>query len=174
MRTPPPTVGDQFGRWTVAGESFMRDPGHRSIPCQCACGTTQDVLVFALRNGKSESCGCLKREQVATLVQRTRWKDSHGRAAGDRHPLYKLWQRIRRRCYDPGHDKYEWYGGRGIGVYEPWREDAGAFCDWIEDNLGERPEGFSIDRIDPDGNYEPGNLRWASSHDQRVNRRLLR
>lgn len=146
----------------------MSDPGHRVVPCRCDCGIERDVLVFALRSGKSTSCGCLKREQVGTLVKRTRWRDSHGRS---KDPLYLLWKRIRTRCYDPRSDSYPWYGSVGIGVYEPWRTDAGAFIDYIERELGPRPSGMSLDRIDPFGNYEPGNLRWATQQQQVTNTR---
>lgn len=173
-RTPPPVVGEQFGRWTVVGASFMRGSGHRMVRCRCECGTEQDVLVFALRKGTSRSCGCAKREQVASLAARTRWKDSHGYAAAGRHPLYSLWLRINKRCHNPRAHNYQWYGARGISVYEPWRNDAGAFIDWIERNLGPRPEGKSLDRIDNDGNYEPGNLRWATPSEQRRNSRRRR
>jgi Staphylococcus phage HNH endonuclease len=126
------------------------------------------VLVFALRNGKSQSCGCLKREQVGTLVSRTRWQGSHGLS---RHPLYQLWKRVNRRCYDTTAHNYRWYGGRGISVWEPWRHDAGVFIEYVEQNMGPRPDGMSLDRRDNDGNYEPGNLRWATALEQAKNRR---
>ena len=125
--------------------------------------------MFALRNGKSQSCGCLKREQVATLAQRT--LTTHGRAAGNKDPLYRLWLRINKRCYDTSAHNYRWYGARGISVWEPWRHDAGAFIEYVEQNLGPRPEGMTLDRTDNDGNYEPGNLRWADWLTQARNRR---
>jgi hypothetical protein len=151
----------------------MKDAGHRAVPCACACGTRQDVLVFSLRNGTSQSCGCLKREQVATLAQRT--LTTHGRAGGGGDPLYRLWRRINRRCYDPNSTQYRWYGARGISVWEPWRHDAGAFIAYIEQHLGPRPAGMSLDREDNDGNYEPGNLRWATQYEQVHNsRRVLK
>jgi hypothetical protein len=149
----------------------MRDPGHRVTPCRCDCGTERDVLTFLLVSGRSQSCGCLKREQVSTLVKRTRWKDSHGRSGT---PLYQLWRRIRRRCYDPKAHNYRYYGGRGITVCDAWRNDAGAFIAWIEANLGPCPPGRSLDRVNNDGNYEPGNLRWATRSQQVRNRRAAR
>lgn len=171
-RTAPPAVGQKFGRWTVAGESFMQSPGHRAVPCICDCGTAQSVLVFALRNGKSSSCGCWKAERTKTIVSETRWKDSHGRAAGGKDPLYRLWLRIRKRCYNPKAHNYRWYGGRGIQVHEPWRTDPEGFISYIERELGPRPSPqHSIDRIDNDGHYEPGNLRWATPVEQARNTR---
>lgn len=163
----PPTIGERFGRWEVVGESFFASPGHRVVPCRCACGAERSVLVFQLRRGRSSSCGCLKREQVATLVSRTRWKDSHGLG---HHPLYGTWKAMRRRCHDPGADNYDRYGGRGIEVYEPWFTDPGAFIDYVEAELGPRPEGTTLDRIDNDGDYRPGNLRWATPAQQIANR----
>src|SRR5215469_10968047 len=166
-RTSPPLLGERFGRWTVIGESLMRDPGHRVVPCRCDCGTERTVLVFALRS-KSASCGCWKAERARTIVSEFRWKDSHGRS---KDPLYKLWTRIKRRCHNPDAHNYKWYGARGIAVYEPWRTDAGALIAYIEEHLGPRPEGCSLDRIDNDGDYAPGNIRWATRAVQVSNRR---
>ncbi len=145
----------------------MLDPGHRAVQCRCDCGTERAVLVFALRNGNSPSCGCIKRELAVTLVSETRWKESHGRAAGGKDPLYRLWLRINRRCHDQAAHNYRWYGARGISVWPGWRHDAGAFIAYIESELGPRPEDrypsgwpvYSLDRIDNDGNYEPGNTQ---------------
>jgi hypothetical protein len=171
MRKPPPEIGDRFSRWTVTGISRMRDPGHRVVMCRCDCGAEQEVLVFALRNGHSLSCGCWKRERTATIANETRWKDSHGRAAGGKDPLYRLWLRIKARCHNPKSHNYRWYGARGIEVWDGWRHDAGAFIEYVEKELGPRPDGMSLDRIDNDGNYAPGNIRWATPLDQARNRR---
>jgi hypothetical protein len=129
------------------------------------------VLVANLRAGRAKSCGCWKRERTATIVSETRWKNSHGRARGEKDELYRLWLRINRRCHNPNADNYRWYGGRGIRVCEEWWHDAGAFIRYVEETLGPRPEGMSIDRIDNDGNYEPGNLQWADPVMQARNRR---
>lgn len=129
------------------------------------------MLVQSLRrtDRTTPSCGCWRRERTATIVTETRWKGSHGRS---KDPLYKLWLRINRRCHDPSAHNYRWYGARGIKVWEPWRHDAGLFIDWIEQNLGPRPSPeHSINRIDNDGDYEPGNLDWATALQQARNRR---
>ena len=116
-------------------------------------------------------------EHVARSIERFR-SPSHRKTVGDaarthglsRHPLYGTWRKMLRRCENPAVKDYPTYGGRGITVCAEWR-DVTAFITWIESNLGPRPIGMSIDRIDPDGNYEPGNVRWATSGEQVANRR---
>lgn len=85
-------------------------------------------------------------------------------------PLVPTWQGIKQRCYNPKNHRYPRYGARGIRVYESWIDDYHAFETWISENLGPRPEGMSLDRIDNDGNYEPGNLKWSDSKEQVFNR----
>lgn len=83
------------------------------------------------------------------------------------HPLWTTWMGMINRCTYPSQDNWERYGGRGVDVCQRWRD---AFLAFVED-VGERPDGTSLDRIDPDGHYEPGNVRWATGHEQRTNRR---
>lgn len=87
------------------------------------------------------------------------------------HPLYKRWQGIKSRCYRRSSNSYSDYGGRGIKMHEPWIDDFEAFALWVELNLGLPLKGQSLDRSDNDGDYEPGNLRWASKREQNLNRR---
>lgn len=91
----------------------------------------------------------------------------HGLA--DVHPLYSAWSDMRRRCSNPDHPAYKYYGGRGIQVCERWN----CFAAYLED-VGERPSGYSLDRVDNDGNYEPGNVRWADRSTQAKNRRAFK
>lgn len=96
-----------------------------------------------------------------------------------RHYLNSIWSHVLDRCYLESCECYRNYGGRGIGVYEPWREVSHSklspgfirFATYILEELGERPEGHTLDRIDNDGDYEPGNLRWADRLTQNDNRR---
>lgn len=85
--------------------------------------------------------------------------------------LYGTWYDRKKACYDPDSQKYQWYGARGITMYEPWIDDVEAFKTWIIANIGERPENHTLDRIDNDKGYEPGNLRWATMDIQANNRR---
>lgn len=104
----------------------------------------------------------LSPEHVAALT-------THGRK---HDPNYTRWLTMMGRCHNEDHPWYGYYGARGIRVHESWH-DVGTYCDWIAENLGPCPKGYSIDRIDNDGNYEPGNVRWASASDQVRNRRKI-
>ena len=86
------------------------------------------------------------------------------------HPLYGTHTQMMARCYNPGSPDYRDYGARGIRVCPQWH-DVAKFIAWIEVNLGPRPDGMSLDRIDNDGNYEPGKVRWATAREQRRNQR---
>jgi hypothetical protein len=150
------TPGDKFAKWTVL------DPGGRSALCRCDCGTERRVVTAHLVNGLSRSCGCLADE--------ARVGNKHNHQHGmSKHPLYDVWCQMRRRCADPNNKDWPNYGGRGIRVYAPWLEVA-TFIREIEALLGTRPKGRSIDRINNDGNYEPGNVRWATNLQQVYNR----
>ena len=87
------------------------------------------------------------------------------------HPFYDKWASIKGRCFNPDNKDYHHYGGRGITMAEEWVEDSAAFCHWVVENLGACPDGMTLDRENNDGNYEPGNLRWAPWETQRGNRR---
>jgi len=87
------------------------------------------------------------------------------------HWLYKPWQQMVRRCGNPAARGYKWYGARGISVYPPWQDSPQLFIEYVEQNLGPRPPKHSLDRINNDGNYEPGNIRWADQVTQIRNSR---
>lgn len=113
------------------------------------------------------SCGCWKAERTRTIVAETRWKDSHRLS---KYPLYSTWKGMMSRCYDPTDFHYPRWGGRGIGVCADWH-DVRVFIEWAEPNIGLRLGFRTIDRIDNDGDYEPGNVRWATAKEQHDNSR---
>ena len=86
-----------------------------------------------------------------------------------KHPLWNTWHMMMQRCYNPNATRYTRYGGRGIGVCPEWH-DVVAFISWIEANLGPRPAGMTLDRLDNEGDYEPGKVRWATAKEQQRHR----
>jgi hypothetical protein len=121
------------------------------------------VQIKRLMNGSTRSCGCLKREQ--TVAQN---KALASRGGATRHPLWSHYAAMMNRCYNPAAGNYRWYGGRGVGVCDEWRDDAWAFIRYVESELGPRPSPkHSIDRISTaNGQYEPGKIRWATPQEQ--------
>jgi hypothetical protein len=158
----PVIPGDRFGRWTVLseGRKLSGSRPHRVVTARCDCGTVRTLWLAGLRSGTTPGCGCLRRERAAQLTL------THGKAD---HPQYNRWNGMMFRCYNQNLDDYPNYGGRGIRVCDRWL-DVSRFIEDIE-TLGQCPDGWSMDRIDSDGNYELDNVRWASPHTQRVNQR---
>lgn len=98
----------------------------------------------------------------------------HGCSTPENKNLYDIWYQARARCHNPAHRKYPAYGGRGIQMSEEWREDVAAFVGYLEAVLGPKPDGCSLDRIDNEGNYGPGNLKWSTTFQQANNKRTNR
>lgn len=121
--------------------------------CQCDCGKALIVSSGSLKSGKQKSCGCLRNE----------FRVVHG---GYKLKAFRVWATMKQRCLNPKANGYSDYGGRGIKVCDRWLD----FDKFLSD-MGERPDGMSIDRIDVNGNYEKSNCRWASSKAQSFNRR---
>jgi hypothetical protein len=134
----------------------------RMVLCKCDCGAEVTLRLKLVKSGNTSSCGCLKREGD---LQRFKARITHGLTG---HYICKIWQGMLSRCYNPEHRSYGQYGGRGVCVCERWRESP---VNLLED-MGERPsKDHSLDRIDVNGNYEPGNVRWATRSQQQRNRR---
>lgn len=157
-------VGRVVGRLTVLEFAGVRSRRYFWL-CQCSCGRRKAVDGQSIRNGASQSCGCLARE--VTSQRQTR--HGHTKAAG-RTPEYSAWMSMKSRCYEPSQSNFKFYGGRGITVCERWRE---SFESFLAD-MGPRPEGQWLDRIDSNGHYEPSNCRWATAQDQQLNKRSNR
>lgn len=146
----------KYNLWTVIDENKIHRDNKVYLLCKCECGTEKEVIIKNLKSGVSKSCGCLN-------IKRLKERATHGK----RHTrVWRIWQAMKNRCYNPNVKQYKNYGGRGIKVCDEWKDNFVAFYDY----MGDCPEGFSIDRIDVNGNYEPGNVRWSSPMRQMSNK----
>jgi len=135
----------------------------RRAKFQCQCGNIFEARISAVKIDHT-SCGCIKRKRD---INRHLTHGMYGT------PIYTTWGDIRERTGNPNIDNYKNYGGRGIQMYPPWREDFQLFYDYVSalPHYGEK--GMTLDRIDNNGNYKHGNLRWVTQHIQATNKRIL-
>ena len=172
MKKLPEISGRTFGQlaalalggWHVSAAGKR----YRLVRCRCSCGTIVEKKYANLKN-RTASCGCLRRGRAL------RWgfeRRVHGESRlpdGKRTPEYQAWVSMINRCTNPKRKEWDNYGGRGIAICAEWRDSYEAFLA----HVGRRPSPeYSLDRYpDNDGNYEPGNVRWATKKEQRANQR---
>jgi hypothetical protein len=152
-------VGCTFGRLKVvefAGRRAKKAGKPKTYwKCLCECGSATEVEGGNLRSGSTKSCGCLRRSALD--------KTTHGLSS---HPLYYVWQGMLGRCTDPTDSRFPDYGGRGIDVCQRWQTAENFISD-----MGHRPKGSSLERIDNDAGYSPENCIWADAKAQQNNKR---
>ena len=147
--------GQMIGRWTV-----IDAPPTGNVKCRCSCGVEKQVARYDLFRGKSLSCGCYRNENMAKHM------GTHGQSSTK---LYGVWQALKRRCTVPADKNYGRYGGRGIKVCDEWMKSFEAFAA----HVGVPSPGMTLDRIDNDKGYEPGNVRWSTMREQIYNSTIV-
>jgi hypothetical protein len=157
-------AGRRSGKLTVL--SFAGVGGKRKGAiwlCRCDCGRTKEIAAENIKRGKAKSCGCASNEfRSKSLTVHGQSRTKGGKPSG----AWASWNAMISRCTQPSNGQYHDYGGRGISVCERWSNFENFYSD-----MGDRPEGMSLDRIDPNGNYGPANCRWSTPKEQTANRR---
>lgn len=156
--------GQKFGRLTAIRLADSSKVKSIKWLCVCDCGKEKDIFGINLRSGLTQSCGCIQKEKTSNIHRK------HG-VSNKSNPEYRAWNSMKTRCYNKNRKGYKNWGGKGIIVCDRWLDEENGFLNFISD-VGERPtEEHSLDRYpNKNGNYEPGNVRWATEVQQQGNR----
>ena len=159
-------AGHRFGRLVATGGgTWIKGQAWHVFVCDC--GTEKQIRLDRARKGIAQSCGCLKTEATRAMGLKYCGKPQFGAVRAMDIPAYRSWRAMCDRCHSPSSGQYPRYGAKGITVCDRWRKDFAAFYA----DMGDRPPGTSIDRIDGTKGYEPGNCRWATVAEQAANMR---
>lgn len=164
-----PLVGVRFGRLVVLAPSRRIPTGAFTWHCRCDCGVEKEVRTSCLRDGTTVSCGCLRKEKN---LKRSLKHGAYAKSAPD---LATTWSGMKQRCFNPNTENYRLYGGRGITICDRWLNghDGKTGLECFIADMGPKPSpDHTVDRWpDNNGNYEPGNCRWATMAEQNLNKR---
>lgn len=165
-----PPIGYKSGELTVISVASHGHAKGTWAKCVCSCGNATEINVWHLMNRKPQSCRpCANKKSIIKAQEAWQKNGIHGNARKSGWtPEYRAYQCMLTRCTNRNREDWKWYGARGITVCERWRNSFVAFMA----DVGKKPAGgYSLDRINNDGNYEPGNVRWATHKQQATNRR---
>lgn len=149
-------IGQKFNKLSVIQRAKNSKSGNIRWLCKCECGKYTIVSSQNLKTGHTKSCGCLNKN--ATYITHNKSKTK----------LYKIWQGMKKRCFNKNEEHYKYYGERGIIVCDEWKNDFMSFYNWAINN--EYKDNFTIERIDVNGNYEPSNCKWVTFQEQGYNK----
>lgn len=151
-------TGQRFGR--LVAQEYL---GHRRWQCKCDCGKEVIAYSFDLKRNHTKSCGCYQRQQTSKASKK------HGM----RHErIYHVWLDVKNRCNNQHYKRYSDWGGRGITVCKEWQDSFTKFYEYVSKLPNYEKAGYSLDRIDNDSGYMPGNVRWATPSEQNLNKRV--